>query len=89
MSEPVNLLLLLSAVLSALTGVGSGVRAQGRAQAVAEGTIAAVRVATSPRIASRRPSAVLPTLVEAAAFNGRDVLALIPIEPAFATRRRE
>ncbi|OWK32686.1 hypothetical protein SPMU_10260 [Sphingomonas mucosissima] len=89
MSAPVNLLLLLSAVLSALTGVGGGVRAQGRAQAVAEGTVAAVRVATSPRIAPSRPSVGLPTLVKAAAFNGGDILALTPIEPVFATRRRE
>lgn len=89
MSAHVNLLLLLSAVLSALTGVGGGVRGQHRAQAVAEGTIVAVRVAASPRIASERPSSELLTLVEAAAFSGQSGLALTPIEPAFATRRRE
>lgn len=89
MSAHVNLLLLLSAVLSALTGVGSSVRAQDRAQAVAEGSVVAVRLVARPRILPHRPSVGLPTLIEAAAFIGLSGFALTPIEPAFASRRRE
>ncbi|WP_144036134.1 hypothetical protein [Sphingomonas jeddahensis] len=84
-----NLLLLLSALLSALTGVGGSVRAQDRAQAVAEGSVAAARVASVPRSATQRPQAVAVTLVEAAraALDTRWTVA--PVEPPFATRRRE
>ncbi len=89
MSAPVNLLLLLSAVLSALTGVGGGVRAQDRARAVAEGSMSAVKATAAARIAPRRPAATLPSRVASAAFGGGSALALVPHEPVFAGRRRE
>jgi hypothetical protein len=89
MSCHVNLLLLLSALLSALTGVGGSVRGQDRARAVAEGSVAAARVAQVPRIATLRPVQRLATLVESARSGVTTELALTPREPAFAFRRRE
>ncbi|WP_143058505.1 hypothetical protein [Sphingomonas sp. OV641] len=84
-----NLLLLLSALLSALTGVGGSVRSDGRAQAVAEGALNASRVAFAPRIATLRPQNSVATLVEAAVASDAPAFSLMPGEPAFATRRRE
>lgn len=89
MSRVVNLLLLLSALLSALTGVGGSVREQDRSRAVAEGSVAVSRIAQVPRIATLRPVQVLVKLVEAARAGLNTALALTPGEPAFATRRRE
>ncbi len=89
MSGRVNLLLLLSALLSALTGVGGSVRAQDRAQAVAEGSIAAAKVAVAPRAATLRPIAALASLAESARVDLDKTLTLTPAEPAYATRRRE
>lgn len=89
MSRNVNLLLLLSALLSALTGVGGSVRAQDRARAVAEGAVVPGRVAQMPRIATLRPVQALPALVASARAGFETALALTPDEPAFATRRRE
>ena len=89
MSRAVNLLLLLSALLSALTGVGGSVRAEGRAQAVAEGSVSASPVASAPRMATSRPESCPAALVETARAGAETALALTPIEPVFATRRRE
>lgn len=89
MSRRVNLLLLLSALLSALTGVGGSVRAQDRARAVAEGTVATARIAVAPKAATRRPAHALPSLIEIADTGLHTVLALISAEPAYAARRRE
>lgn len=84
-----NLLLLLSAMLSALTGVGSGVRAPEAPSMVAT-SVAIVRsaartavVATSrpvQQIASRRDVATTPRAV---------VAEPAAIEPRYAARRRE
>ncbi len=89
MSGPVNLLLLLSALLSALTGAGGSVRAQDRAQAVAEGSIAAARVAVAPKAATVRPTAGLATLPETARAGRDTALTVVPAEPTYAARRRE
>lgn len=90
MSRAVNLLLLLSALLSALAGVGGSVRSEGRAQAVAEGAVSPSRKASAPRIATLRPQNDVATLVEAAAAASDEVtFSLMSGEPAFATRRRE
>jgi hypothetical protein len=89
MSRIVNLLLLLSALLSALTGVGGSVRAQDRAQAVAEGSVAAARVASAPRNVTQRPEDVVVTVAQAARAGLDAAFKLAPIEAAFATRRRE
>jgi hypothetical protein len=89
MSPHVNLLLLLSALLSALTGVGSSVRAQDRAQAVAEGSVAVARAAVTPRRTTSRPIERFVTLPQVARIESDTMFALVPGEPPFATRRRE
>ncbi|SFP62842.1 hypothetical protein [Sphingomonas rubra] len=61
-----NLLLLLSALLSALTGVGASARAPERAQAVAEASIGRAAQAIAPAHAISRPANVVPALVAAA-----------------------
>lgn len=88
MSADVNLLLLLSALLSALTGVGSSVRAQDRALAVAEGSVAVARAAVTPRRATSRPVERFATLPQVARIGRDTMFAVTPGEPAFATRRR-
>ena len=71
-----NLLLLLSALLSALTGIGGSVRAPDLAQAVAGASaVAAVAPARRPGVAAR-PAFVLPGRVAQA-------------EPIWAKRPRE
>ncbi|MDF2603534.1 MAG: hypothetical protein K0R56_896 [Sphingomonas sp.] len=89
MSRRVNILLLLSALLSALTGVSNSARAQEQARAVAEGSIAVARTATATRVATWRPLAVSITLADAARLTGGEPLVLAPGEPVFASRRRE
>lgn len=89
MSGRVNILLLLSALLSALTGISGSARAQDQARAVAEGAVTAASVATAPRAATWHPTSVLVSLAEASrAFSGKPFM-LAPIEPAFARCRRE
>ena len=84
-----NLLLLLSALLSALTGIGGSVRAPDVAQAVA-GAKAAVAVvpARRPGVAAR-PGFVLPGRIAQAVLPRGTALALPAAEPIWATRRRE
>ena len=83
----VNLLLLLSALLSALSGMGQAVRG-GRAPQTVCATVAACRTAAVSRRITQRPApralrafeAILPALA---------VLGFAPAEPIFAGRRRE
>ena len=90
MSSRVNLLLLLSALLSAITGVGIGARTQDRAPTVAEGALNAVRTAAAPRPVAARPALVVPTLAAASAMIAiASPFLLAAREPAYATRRRE
>ncbi|MCD2315876.1 hypothetical protein LQ954_06910 [Sphingomonas sp. IC-11] len=84
-----NLLLLLSALLSALSGVGASVRSQDRAQAVAEGSLTTTATAHAPRLLAQRPRTALPTLREAALPGEVRALTLVAAEPLFASRRRE
>ncbi len=66
MSNPVNLLLLLSALLSALTGVGGAVRRPQPAEAVAIVGTAAATAVREARVPAR-PAASLPSLLIVAA----------------------
>ena len=87
MSARVNLLLLLSALLSALSGVGASARQPQVAQAVAQqARVAAPRLAAAP---ATRPALVLPGLAALAVAPAARGWTLAAIEPAFATRRRE
>jgi hypothetical protein len=83
----VNLLLLLSALLSALSGMGQAVRG-GRAPQTVCATVAARRTTAAPRRATRRP---VPPLLRAfeAILPALAVLGLTPAQPIFAGRRRE
>jgi hypothetical protein len=87
MSARVNLLLLLSALLSALSGVGASARAAQVPQAVAA-------QAPAGRTAQRRAAAVRPaaarlTLSTSAAAPLARALALPAWAPLYASRRRE
>ncbi|WP_144037173.1 hypothetical protein [Sphingomonas sp. TZW2008] len=84
-----SLLLLLSALLSALTGVGAGARAPDRAQTVAEASVKAVQAATVRRSPAERPLAVLPSIVAVASLRAACAIPMVAAEPIFATRRRE
>jgi hypothetical protein len=84
-----NLLLLLSALLSALSGVGASVRSQDRAQAVAEGALSTSEAAHAQRRLTQRPQVALPTLGEAALPGEVRTFVLVAAEPLFASRRRE
>ena len=88
MSGHVNLLLLLSALLSAITGIGGGARGTQMVQAVAQGSVA---VATPLRraAATARPVQELPTIVALVVLPTARSLALRPIHPLYAARRRE
>ena len=88
MSAPVNLLLLLSALLSALTGVGSTARQPQVAQAVAQ-QVKAAAIASATRHLAARPAAPRATPVASRAAPIARVLVLTAIEPLFASRRRE
>ncbi|TCP32893.1 hypothetical protein EV292_107233 [Sphingomonas sp. BK235] len=87
MSRCVNLLLLLSALLSALTGVGASARQAQPAQAVAQQARAVAIVSAARRVAVR-PRQVLAALIASAAAPRVAVRALAPREPIFAGRRR-
>ena len=86
-----ELLLILSALLSALTGAISGVRAPEVRlhQAVVEaGTIRSVAPAIA-RVAVRPIVQALPTLVAAATFGVKTFFSLDLSIPLYAERRRE
>ena len=85
----VNLLLLLSALLSALTGGASAMRAPTAAHAVAQ-VAAAVEARALPAGIASRPQQPLPTRI-AAARHRVVVPATAPAsaEPLYARRRRE
>lgn len=86
-----ELLLILSALLSALTGAISGVRAPEVRlhQAVVEaGTIRTARPSAA-RTSFRPMIQPAPTLVGVAAGEARTVFAVRAIVPLFAERRRE
>lgn len=87
MSSGVNLLLLLSALLSALTGVGASARQAQPAQAVAQQARAAAIVSAARQVAVR-PGQALAALITSAAAPGGVALVLSPREPIFAGRRR-
>ena len=82
-----NLLLLLSALISALTGVVPGVRGQA-AQAVAQGSVCAKSVAVAVVKIATRPVAGLASLEDVAAGATPRVLA-VPAAPIWTDRRRE
>ena len=82
-----NLLLLLSALLSALTGAVPGVRGQS-AQAVAQGSVCSQSVAAAPVKVAIRPVAVLASLEDFCVSAALRVIALSKA-PIWADRRRE
>ena len=82
-----NLLLLLSALLSALSGMGASARQPQVAHAVAQQAQVASEV-TARRIAAR-PVQPLASLVTSAAWGLWNALTVAPIAPRFASRRRE
>jgi len=88
MSARVNLLLLLSALLSALTGIGGSARQPQLAQAVAQEKVARAPAAVRAVLLSR-PVQVLAGLTMLARAPIARGWSLLPGEPAFAGRRRE
>lgn len=83
----VNLLLLLSALLSALTGVG-GTRGAATPQAVCARSVEVGAVRIAATVAATRPVQALPVLADVSAGSGA-ALILTAVEPLFASRRRE
>lgn len=85
-----NLLLLLSALLSAITGGASAMRAPTAAHAVSTAAAAVRAEVRSARIASR-PRQGLPTLARVALLpeTGGVMLPVGGAEPLYASRRRE
>jgi hypothetical protein len=83
-----NLLLLLSAILSALTGAVPGVRRAEAPQAVAQALVAAQAGQAVVAQATQRPVATLPTI--AALLRTASLPTLVLAAPAiWTTRRRE
>jgi hypothetical protein len=84
-----NLLLLLLAMISALTGVGGSVRAQETAAAAA--AVASIEQASRPaaRTVAARREPRLPQLVAVARPTLAASFALAPQAAFFASRRRE
>ena len=85
-----NLLLLLSALLSALTGVGASARGQEARGVVAERCIVAAAKQAAVARAATRPVQALATLVASAgAFGIFRAITPRPIAAIFMGRRRE
>ena len=82
-----NLLLLLSALLSALTGAVPGVRGQS-AQAVAQGSVCAQAAKVAVAKIGERPVAALASLEDVAVSAAMQVIA-VSMTPIWASRRRE
>jgi len=87
----VNLLLLLSALLSALTGVTGGARIAPAPQSVSQGMAAIAPAGGRVRAIATRPAAALPTLVALAAVSRFATTVMAPAEAArlLTNRRRE
>lgn len=90
MSGAMNLLLLLSAMLSALTGIGSSTRAPDAATAIAATVEVASSAAQAVIARVSRPAQSSPSLFEVADVSVAPT-ATIPArtEPLYASRRRE
>ncbi len=84
-----NLLLLLSALLSALSGLGVNVRAPVAVQAVAGVAAASPAVRAADRTAATRPVAGLPGLAQVAVARWAKAVPLPAAIPLWTTRRRE
>jgi hypothetical protein len=82
-----NLLLLLSALLSALTGAVPGPRGQS-AQAVAQGSVCSQSVAATPAKVLIRPVSGIVTLPQVAVATSLRPIAIVAL-PLWAERRRE
>lgn len=83
-----NLLLLLSALLSAITGIGGSVRAPDAVQVTAGQTAVAVTQAICSCVA-RRPVQRTVSLTEAAVAVVSPSWSITPLQPIWASRRRE
>lgn len=84
-----NLLLLLSALLSACTGVLSAGGQIVARPSVSRGLGAPRADVAIARAAAMRPASRMPQLAVSALFPIAVTLALVAAEPAYATRRRE
>lgn len=84
-----NLLLLLSALLSALTGVGGSVRAPDVAQAAAGASVAGTPRAPAQARVAHRPVSALPTRAAVAHRTAGSAVAFAVAEPLWTLRRRE
>ncbi|HEX8485824.1 hypothetical protein [Sphingomonas sp.] len=83
-----RLLLLLSVLLSALTGAGASARVSSAAHTVAERSVVTLALAPAQRAVNLRPMATVPVLRAVAELAGEPV-AVSDAEPLWANRRRE
>ena len=84
-----NLLLLLSALLSALTGVVTGGRVERVPQAVSAQAFGARAADAAVRVVTRRPVSVLPSLKASSTWTIGYWTSPEAAEPLYAARRRE
>ncbi len=83
-----NFLLLLSAMLSAFTGVVT-VGGAVAPQALSRGLVESAAVQVRDRAVTKRPQQAVRSLIDSAAMPLASPLALVTIEPLFASRLRE